>query len=138
MEKHVSIQDEFIFMSFEWWVKCKSWLGLSMSWSVWWRKVWVWWDEFWVELKNGEMDVKCSIWNKRDVCTWKIWFEKPTCFKIELNHLLLKKLVCALRPKLLSHSPKENGTNEAYGVEIWGLHTCMGDNYRPKSLKYLL
>ena len=46
----------------------------------------------------------------------KFWFEKQTCFKIELDPLLLKKLVCALSPKLLSHSPKENGENEAQGV----------------------
>ena len=48
------------------------------------------------------------------------WFEKQTFFKIELDPLLLKKLVCALTPKLLSHSPKENCTNNAQGVEIWG------------------
>jgi hypothetical protein len=33
---------------------------------------------------------------------------------------MLKKLVCALIPKLLSHSPKENGANEVHGVEILG------------------
>ena len=48
----------------------------------------------------------------------KIWFEKQTCLKIELEPLLLKKLICALMPKLLSHSPKENGTNEAEEANI--------------------
>ena len=50
----------------------------------------------------------------------KFWFEKQTCLKIELDPLLLKRLVYAVTPKLLSHSPKVNGTNDAHGVKIWG------------------
>ena len=68
----------------------------------------------------------------------KFWLEKQTCFKIELDPLLLKKLVCALTPNLLSNSQKENGTNEAQGVEIWGLYTCMEEKGRPKVTQILI
>ena len=55
-----------------------------------------------------------------------------------LDPLFLTKIACALTPKLLSYSPKENGTNEAQGVEIWGLYTCMEVKGRTKVTQILI
>ena len=49
-----------------------------------------------------------------------------------------KKCVCVFTPRLLSHSPKENGANEAQGVEIWGYKTCMVENGRSKVTQILI
>ena len=48
------------------------------------------------------------------------------------------KCVCIFTPRLLSHSPKVNGINEAQGVKISGLYTCIGCKVGQKTPKYLL
>ena len=45
---------------------------------------------------------------------------KKIFLKMMLDRPLLKKMVYAFSPKLLFHSPKENGTNGGHGVEILG------------------
>ena len=52
--------------------------------------------------------------------------------------LLTHNVFVFFNPKLLSHSPKANGANEAKGVEIWGLYTCIGSNLGQNKPKYLL
>ena len=47
-----------------------------------------------------------------------------------------KKRGCVFTPRLLSHSPKANGANEAQGVEIWGLYACIWSKVGQKTPKY--
>ena len=37
-----------------------------------------------------------------------------------------KTCVCVFTPRLFSYSPKVNGANEAQGVKISALYTCIG------------
>ena len=103
-------------------------MGLSMSWEVWWRKSFPslekcvssrsekWWSEW-----------KVEFWNMEVFLSWKFWFVNTNFPKWTLYHLFLIKIVFVfLTSKLLSHSLKENGANEAQAVEIWGLYTCIG------------
>ena len=48
----------------------------------------------------------------------------------------MDKCVCVFTPKILSHSPKENGANEDQGVEMWGLYTCTGHKVGQKTPNY--
>lgn len=79
-----------------------------------------------------ELKWKMVKWMESEVFeTWKCFplenfdLRMKTFLKIVLDPLWSKKCVCALPPKLLSHSPKENGKYEAQGVEMWGFYTCM-------------
>ena len=49
-----------------------------------------------------------------------------------------KTCVCVFTPRLFSHSPKENGVDEAQVVEILGLYTLKGCKVGLNSPKYWL
>ena len=92
-----------------------------------------------IKKKSGEASEKLSFE------TWKcfsleiFWFVNENFPQMILDPLFLTHNVFVfLTPKLFSHSPKANGANEAQGVKIWGLYTCIGRKVGQKTPKYLL
>jgi hypothetical protein len=91
------------------------------------RSVLSWVEKWWSEMKSEVLETRERFPLE------KFWFEKQALPKNWVrSYFVEKKLVCALTPKLLSHSPKENDANETQGVKIWGLYTCMEAKGRPK------
>ena len=92
------------------------------------------WSLSWVE-KMVKWNEKLISWKKIYLSTWNFLVWNTNLLLNWVRSTFVEKLVCVLTPKLLFHSPKEIGTNEAHGVEIY---TFMEAKGRPKVTQILI
>ena len=107
IKKHVSIKEEMSFMSFKWICVNAIQSQLVSLMGVRWAKFfYVWTRVLWVE-KESDSEWKVWVFTLRKVLLLEKLRWNGKTYQIETKSSFLKKLMYALNPRILSHSPND-------------------------------